>query len=125
MAVYDLLARHYDVVTGDSAAEAGFIDSVVKHAHGQAVTLLEVACGTGGIIAALADRYRVNARYIAGLPPVAGKKLPAGTPLHLADMSCFELNVKFDAIICVYHGINHLLDFSAWKTFSTARAGTE
>ena len=32
-------------------------------------------------------------------------------------MSRFNLNVKFDAIICVYHGINHLLDFSAWESF--------
>ena len=48
---------------------------------------------------------------------VARKKLPGGTPLHLADMSCFKLNVKFDVIICVYHGINHLLDFSAWEDF--------
>jgi hypothetical protein len=32
-------------------------------------------------------------------------------------MSHFKLNVKFDAIICVYHGINHLLDFSAWESF--------
>ncbi len=118
MAVYDLLARHYDAVTGDSAAEAGFIDSIVKRVHGQAVTLLEVACGTGGIIAALADTYRVSGLDISpGMLAVAGKKLPAGTPLHLADMSCFELNVKFDAIICVYHGINHLLDFSAWENF--------
>ena len=48
---------------------------------------------------------------------VARKKLPEGTPLHLADMSRFKLNVKFDAIICVYHGINHLTDFSAWENF--------
>ena len=48
---------------------------------------------------------------------VAGEKLPEGTPLHLADMSRFKLNAKFDSIICVYHGINHLLDFSAWENF--------
>jgi cyclopropane fatty-acyl-phospholipid synthase-like methyltransferase len=118
VAVYDLLARHYDAVTGDSSAETGFIDSIVKRAHGQGATLLEVACGTGGIIAALADRYRVSGLDISpGMLAVAREKLPAGTPLHLADMSSFELNVKFDAIICVYHGINHLLDFSAWESF--------
>jgi hypothetical protein len=32
-------------------------------------------------------------------------------------MSGFRLDTKFDAIICVYHGINHLLSFSAWKAF--------
>ncbi len=118
MATYDLLARHYDAVTGDSSTETAFIDNIIKRAHGQAVTLLEVACGTGGIIAPLAGRYRVSGLDISpDMLAVARKKLPEGTPLHLADMSCFNLNVKFDAIICVYHGINHLLDFSAWENF--------
>ncbi len=118
MAIYDLLARHYDAVTGDSATETALIDSIIKRPHGQAVTLLEVACGTGGIIAALAGRYRVSGLDISpGMLAVARKKLPAGTPLHLADMSRFELSAKFDAIICVYHGINHLLDFAAWENF--------
>jgi SAM-dependent methyltransferase len=118
VAIYDLLARHYDAVTGDSSTETAFIDSIIKHAHGQAVTLLEVACGTGGIIAALAGRYRVSGLDISpAMLAVAREKLPEGTPLHLADMSRFKLDAKFDAIICVYHGINHLLDFSAWEDF--------
>lgn len=118
VAIYDLLARHYDAVTGDSSTETAFIDSIIKSAHGQAMTLLEVACGTGGIIADLAGRYQVSGLDISpGMLAVARDKLPEGTPLHLADMSHFKLNAKFDAIICVYHGINHLLDFSAWESF--------
>src|ERR1700733_5931249 len=118
VAIYDLLARHYDAVTGDSSTETAFIDSIIKNAHGQAMTVLEVACGTGGIIAELAGRYQVSCLDISpGMLAVARDKLPEGTPLHLADMSHFKLNVKFDAIICVYHGINHLLDFSAWESF--------
>ena len=118
MAVYDLLARHYDAVTGDSSTEAAFIDSIIKSAHGQAMTLLEVACGTGEIISALAGRYRVSGLDISPcMLDVARKKMPGDTPLYLADMSCFTLNAKFDAIICTYHGINHLLDFSAWESF--------
>ncbi len=118
MAIYDGLARHYDAVTGDSATESAFIDSIIKRAHGQAVTLLEVACGTGGIIAALAGRYQVSGLDISpGMLAVAREKLPEGTPLHLADMSSFNLNVRYDAIICVYHGINHLLSFPAWEGF--------
>jgi SAM-dependent methyltransferase len=118
VAIYDVLARHYDAVTGDSSTETAFIDNIIKRAHGRAVKLLEVACGTGGIIAALAGRYQVSGLDISpGMLAVARKKLPEGTPLHLADMSCFNLNVKFDAVICVYHGINHLLEFSAWESF--------
>ncbi len=118
MAIYDLFAPHYDAVTGDSATEAAFIDSIIKGSHPQPVTLLEVACGTGEIIAALADRYQVAGLDISpGMLTVAREKLPAGIPLHLADMSDFRLNAKFDAVICVYHGINHLLSFAAWKSF--------
>lgn len=117
MASYDLLAAHYDAVTGDSATEATFIDGIIKHACGRAVTLLELACGTGGIIARLASRYQVSGLDISpGMLAVAREKLPEGTPLYLADMSNFKLETTFDAIVCVYHGINHLLSFSYWES---------
>jgi len=118
MAIYDLFAPYYDAVTGDSSTETAFIDSIIKHAHPQPVTLLEVACGTGGITASLASKYQVTGLDISPeMLAVARKKLPAGIPLHLADMSSFELNAKFDVVICIYHGINHLLSFSGWKGF--------
>ncbi len=122
VAIYDVLAPHYDSVTGDAGTESAFIDSVIQHARPQPVTepatLLEVACGTGGIIASLAGRYQVAGLDISpGMLAVAREKLPPGIPLHLADMSSFELNAKFDAVVCVYHGINHLLSFADWKGF--------
>jgi SAM-dependent methyltransferase len=118
MADYDLLARHYDAVTGDSSTETAFIDSLIRQCNGPTVTLLEVACGTGGIIAPLAGRYRVSGLDISpGMLAVARTKLPEGTPLYQADMSGFRLDATFDAIICVYHGVNHLLGFAAWEGF--------
>jgi ubiquinone/menaquinone biosynthesis C-methylase UbiE len=117
---YDLLAKHYDAVTGDSSGEAEFIDSVIRQANKRALTLLEVACGTGSIIAQLADRYRVSGLDIsAGVLAVAREKLPDEITLYQADMSSFSLDARFDVIICVYHGINHLLSFAAWKSFFT------
>lgn len=118
MAAYDLLAAHYDAVTGDSSTEATFIDEIIKHACRRAVTVLEVACGTADIIARLAATYQVSGLDISpGMLAVAREKLPEGTPLYLADMSSFELGTTFDVIFCVYHGINHLLDFSDWENF--------
>jgi SAM-dependent methyltransferase len=118
MSGYDLLAEHYDAVTGDSSTEAEFVDSVIKHANNRAVTLLEVACGTGNIIASLAEKYRVSGLDISpDVLTIAREKLPAGTALYQADMSDFRLDTRFDAVICVYHGINHLLSFAAWKRF--------
>ena len=118
MAVYDLLAPYYDAATGDAATETAFIESTIKDAHPNPVALLEVACGTGGIINSLAGRYQVAGLDISpGMLAVARSKLPEGTPLHLADMSRFELGARFDAVFCVYYGVNHLLSFSAWKGF--------
>ena len=118
MAAYDLLAPYYDAATGDAATEIAFIESLIKDAHPNPVALLEVACGTGGIINSLTGRYQVAGLDISpGMLAVARDKLPEGTPLQLADMSRFELDARFDAVFCVYYGVNHLLSFSAWKGF--------
>ena len=118
MVAYDSLAAHYDAVTGDSATETSFVNGIIERARRGAVTLLEVACGTGAVIAPLAARYQVSGLDISSaMLAAAREKLPDGTPLYLADMSRFELGATFDAIVCVYHGINHLLDFSKWQGF--------
>ena len=117
-AIYDPLAPHYDAVTGDCATEAAFVRGLIGQRHRQAVTLLDVACGTGGMAALLARDHQVSGLDISpGMLAVARDKLPAGTPLYLADMTRFELDARFDAVICAYQGINHLLSFSAWDSF--------
>jgi cyclopropane fatty-acyl-phospholipid synthase-like methyltransferase len=118
MVAYDSLAVHYDAVTGDCATEVALIEGIISRARSRAATLLEVACGTGGVTAALAAGYQVSGLDISSaMLAVAREKLPDGTPLYLADMSSFNLGMTFDVIVCVYHGINHLLDFSDWEGF--------
>jgi SAM-dependent methyltransferase len=117
MAPYDLLARHYDAVTGDASAEAAFIRGIIERRHGHAATLLDLACGTGGMTALLAGAYQVSGLDISpGMLAVARQKLPARTPLYQADMTSFRLGVRFDVIACSYQGINHLLSLRAWKS---------
>lgn len=122
-ATYDLLAPHYDAVAGDGAAEAAFVRDLIgrrliRPRPGPAATLLDVACGTGAIAASLARDYQVSALDISpGMLAVARAKLPGGTPLYQADMTCFRLGARFDAVVCSYQGINHLLSFPAWESF--------
>jgi SAM-dependent methyltransferase len=118
MAIYDVLAPHYDAVTGDPATEALLIKDVIDRRHGQVTTLLDVACGTGAVTSLLSRVYQVSGLDIsAGMLAVARDKLPHGTPLYVADMTSFRLNARFDAIICAYQGVNHLLSLPAWKSF--------
>src|SRR5271170_7213837 len=99
MAAYDLLAPHYDAVTGDPATEAAFIHDLIAERHQQAVTVLDLACGTGSITALLAGAYQVSGMDISpGMLAVAREKLPSRTPLHLADMTSFRLGASFDVI---------------------------
>jgi SAM-dependent methyltransferase len=127
-ATYDPLARHYDAVAGDGVAEAAFVDDLIRQRRlieprgGPAATLLDVACGTGAIAASLTrgypGRYQVSGLDISpGMLAVARAKLPAGTPLYQADMTSFSLDARFDAVICAYQGVNHLLSFPAWESF--------
>ena len=117
MAVYDLLAPHYDAVTGDSAPEAAFLRDIIERRHGQAATLLDLACGTGGITALLAGAYQVSGLDISpSMLAMAREKLPGGTRLYLADMTSFRLDASFDVIVCAYQGINHLLSLDAWQS---------
>jgi len=117
MAVYDLLAPHYDAVTGDSAAEAAFIHGLIERRHPQAATLLDLACGTGSITARLAGAYQVSGLDISpGMLALAREKLPGGTRLYLADMTSFRLDASFDVIVCAYQGLNHLLSLAAWQS---------
>jgi cyclopropane fatty-acyl-phospholipid synthase-like methyltransferase len=117
MAVYDVLAPYYDAVTGDSATEAAFIHDIIERRHSQAATLLDLACGTGSITALLAGVYKVSGLDISpGMLAIAREKVPSGTELYLADMTSFRLAARFDAIVCAYQGINHLLSLAAWKS---------
>jgi SAM-dependent methyltransferase len=118
MATYDLLAPHYDAVTGDCSTEAALIRDVIERRHRQAATLLDVACGTGAVPSLLACAYQVSGLDISpGMLAVAGAKLPADTPLYRADMTRFRLGASFDAIVCAYQGVNHLLSLPTWQRF--------
>lgn len=121
MAAYDVYSRFYDATQGPVLAHA--YRGLLQKYHPKASSLLEIACGTGAVLGALAADYE----SVAGLDVskamlrVARKNYP-DIRFHNHDMRDFRLSRTFDAIICPYDSINHLRKFSDWKkTFKAVR----
>ena len=115
MAVYDLLAPHYDAVTGDSASEAAFIHDLIGGATLRPSRCLTWPAGRAASTALLAGASGKRAGYIAGHAGRSPGKAAQRDCLYLADMTSFRLGASFDVIVCAYQGINHLLSLAAWK----------
>ena len=100
---------------GDRSKAANFTRRLIETYKPEAKTVLEIACGTGGMLGFLADTYEV-----AGLDrspqmlALARKKLPH-IRFYRQSISTFRIAKQFDAIVCVFDSINHLLSFAEWK----------
>ena len=112
---YDKFYRFYDLVMGDRSKAADFTRSLIERHKPETKTILEIACGTGAILGFLTDTYEVTgldrSRQMLAL---ARKKLPH-IRFYRQDMISFRIARKFDAIVCVFDSINHLLSFREWK----------
>lgn len=119
---YQSFARFYDAVQGDGADRAAVVRELMERHCPGARTVLELACGTGSILAQLRSGYEVTgldrSREMLALAAV---KLP-GVRLVESDMTRFSLGERFDVVLCVYDSINHLLEFAEWEAlFDRAR----
>lgn len=119
-APYAVYGHFYDA-TQPKPDGSTYLHLLRRH-HPHARTLLEIACGTGAHLVPLAahyqvtglDRSRTMLRY-------AREKLPR-VKFHRQDMRTFKLAQTFDAIICPYDSINHLLTSADWlRTFKSAK----
>lgn len=119
MAAYDVYAKFYDA-TQSYISASWYLDWLRKH-HSEARSVLELACGTGLLLEPLSKHYDVVGLDLsAAMLKQARRRLPK-IPLHLQNMAGFRLDRKFDAIICAYDSINHVLAFGDWvKTFKAA-----
>ena len=90
---YIHFARFYDLVMGDRSKAANFTRSLIAHHKPDAKKVL--------------DRSR---QMLA----IARKKL-SHIRFYRQNMTNFRIARQFDAIVCVFDSINHLLSFAAWK----------
>ena len=111
---YDKFYRFYDMVMGDRSDAARYIVNLIARHKPEAKTVLEIACGTGSILGILSASYEVTGLDRSRpMLTIARKKLPHVRFVR-QDMTSFHIARRFDAIVCVFDSINHLLRFADW-----------
>ena len=118
---YDLFAPFYDAVMEEPIKTVDFVKDLIKKYNPEAKNILELACGTGNILAGLSNKYaKVGLDNSSGMLAIARKKVPKAEFVQ-GDMRVFELGRKLDVVLCVFDSINHLINFSDWvKVFQQA-----
>lgn len=103
-------ARFYDALYSwkDYPAEAHYIKETVDKRAPHAVSLLDVACGTGAHLEHLVDSFQVSGLDLdPELLNIARGRVPSAD-LHLGDMSSFDLGRRFDVVICMFSSIGYV-----------------
>lgn len=117
MPSYDSIAPFYDRIHGNRKSTIKFIKRLLKETYPNAKTLLSIGCGTGQICKALMRRYKITGTDIsAEMLREAKKKLPK-VEFYQQDLVQLSLPENYDIIVSLFGVLNHVLDFTDWKTF--------
>lgn len=118
---YSKFSKYYDSIMGEPKDKVALINSWIKKYNSKAKSVLEIACGTGAILKLMERKYEVSGLDLSeNMLNIAKKKVKNGNFYH-KDMTSFSLNKKFDAVLCIFDSINHLLKFSDWiKVFKNS-----
>mgnify|MGYP006273638611 CR=1 FL=1 len=103
---YDKFAKYYDsFATGNSA---DIVRRMANEFAPDAKTLLDIACGTGNDLVELSKDYECTGIDISQEMLKIAQKKNKNITLYRRDMRDFNLDGKFDIIICMFDSINHL-----------------
>jgi SAM-dependent methyltransferase len=109
--MFDRSARWYDAfyVDVDYGAEAEQVTSIIRELNPAALSLLDVACGTGRHLARLRRHFSCSGTDIEpAMLAVAHDALPE-IPFEVADMVELHLGRRFDAVTCLFSSIGYTL----------------
>jgi SAM-dependent methyltransferase len=102
--------RFYDAMYSfkDYNAACEKLDGLIKERCPQAVTLLDVACGTGRHLEWLRRSYRVEGLDLSEeMLAIARERCP-DVPFHSGDMTAFDLGRTFDVVTCLFSSIAYV-----------------
>ena len=108
--MYERSAHVYDEIYGakDYVGEAARLRELIQARKPGALTLLDVACGTGRHLEHLRAWFEVEGLdREPTLLAIARERLP-DVPLHEGDMRDFNLGKRFDAVTCLFSAIGHV-----------------
>lgn len=115
MPSYQIFGKFYDAVMGDGAESAKRVSELLRISKPDARKVLELGCGTGSILKHLKDSYELSGLDLSSkMLSIARKKVPRAK-LSRQDMVDFQIDERFDAVLCVFDSINHVRRFSDWK----------
>lgn len=113
---YSAFAEFYDEAMGDQSQKIALLEGFILENLPQAKSLLELACGTGTILAGFAKNFEITGLDLSPeMLSMAQQKLP-NIPLLQGDMANFELNQTYDIVLCIFNSINHLTSFKQWSS---------
>ena len=93
----------------DYGREAAAVAERIRRRRPEARTLLDVACGSGLHLAALAESgWEVEGTDLSEAMLASARGRLPGVPLHEADMRTFRLDRRFDAVVCLFSAIGYM-----------------
>jgi len=116
VATYRAFARYYDALGEDPLANVERVTGYLRRHRPAARSLLELGCGTGQVLAGL--RGEVASLTGVDRSPQMLARARARVPqarLIEGDIAAFDLHERFDAVICVFDTLNHLISFESWR----------
>ncbi len=105
-AFYDAI---YAAAGKDYAGEAQRVHSLIQqHKRSAGSALLDVACGTGGHLAALRSWYEIEGLDLDPQMLAIARQRCSGVRFHQADMQKFDLRRTFDVVLCLFSSIGYV-----------------
>ncbi|MDA3645744.1 methyltransferase domain-containing protein [Saccharopolyspora indica] len=104
--IYDVV---YTLRGKDYPGESAYLADRIRTKFPAASSLLDIACGTGGHLAHLAELFDdvAGVELSEDMLSVARTRL-RDVPLHQGDMRSFDLGRRFDAVVCMFASISHV-----------------